>query len=218
MPRRLKNAKPLIYVFCEGESEQVYTDFLKKRFQDVAVIKRPSATGLFDEADDLFRKNVKYKNSADVTDEIWFFFDVETKDIGKWNARLAVMKRLRKLRKNPDIRVRLLMTTGCIEYWLMLHYKLYAPPLQTVAEKERVLVELMTKEPAYSKGNRQVTFRIAEKYQAAVINSEKTVKNLVQDGLPGFEDTDIRNEWLYKNCKTFSNVYEAIKYLEVLKN
>lgn len=39
MPRKLKKAKPLIYVFCEGESEQAYTEFLKSRFKDVAVIK-----------------------------------------------------------------------------------------------------------------------------------------------------------------------------------
>ena len=208
----------MIYVFCEGESEQAYTDFLKKQFQDVAVIKRPSFTGLFDEADALFKKNIKYKNSAEVTDEIWFFFDVETKDIGKWNDRITIIKRLRKLRKNPNIRVRLLMTTGCIEYWLMLHYKMYVPPLQTVAEKERVIAEIAVKESTYVKGNQQAIFKIAENYPIAVINSEKTIKNLLQDGLPGLEDTDIRNQWLCRNCKTFSNVYEAINYLESLKN
>ena len=47
-------------------------------------------------------------------------------------------------------------------------------------------------------------------------NAEKTVTNLLQDGLPGLEDTDIRNQWLCKNCKTFSNVYEAIRFLEGL--
>ena len=40
MPRKVKPAKPLIYVFCEGESEQAYTDYLKKTFSDVAVLKR----------------------------------------------------------------------------------------------------------------------------------------------------------------------------------
>ncbi len=88
MSRQFKNPKPLIYVFCEGESKQAYTDFLKKQFEDVAVIKVPSSTGLFDEADNLFKKNIKYRNSAEVTDEIWFFFDVETKDINKWNDSL----------------------------------------------------------------------------------------------------------------------------------
>ena len=32
MPRRLKSEKPYIVVFCEGESEQAYTDFLRKEF------------------------------------------------------------------------------------------------------------------------------------------------------------------------------------------
>ena len=38
MPRQLKTAKPYIVVFCEGESEQAYIDFIKKEFKDVASI------------------------------------------------------------------------------------------------------------------------------------------------------------------------------------
>lgn len=217
MGRKLKKAKPLIYVFCEGESEQAYTDFLKKEFSDVAVIKRPSATGLFDEAKDRFSKDPKFRNSAEETDEIWFFFDVEVKDIGKWNQRMKIIKALRRLRKKPGVRVRLLMTTGCIEYWLMLHYKMYVPPLQTVADKERVIAEVKTKEPSYFKGDYTSTAHIAAQYPTAVINAEKTVHNLLAEGLPGMDDTDERNQWLHTNCKTFSTVYEAINYLENLK-
>lgn len=33
MAHKLKKAKPLIYVFCEGESEQTYTQFLKKNLK-----------------------------------------------------------------------------------------------------------------------------------------------------------------------------------------
>ena len=73
MARKVKPAKPLIYVFCEGESEQVYTDHLKKIFSEVAVLKRSPDTGLFEEAEANFSKSPKYKNSIDVTDEIWFF-------------------------------------------------------------------------------------------------------------------------------------------------
>lgn len=216
MPRQFRKGIPLIYVFCEGESEQAYTDFLKEKFQKVAIIKRPSATGLFEEAENIFKKNIKYRNDITVTDEIWFFFDVEVKDIDKWEKRLAIIKRLRKLRKKPNIRVRLLMTTGCIEYWLMLHYQMYAPSIRTEAEKERVIAELKVKEPTYKKGDKNSTYKIAEKYPDAVNNAERTVKNILKDGLPGLEDTDERNRWLYTNCKTFSNVYEAIHYLENL--
>lgn len=216
MPRRIKHAKPLIFVFCEGESEQVYTDFLKQRFANVAVIKRPSATGLFEEADRRFQKDPKFRDYAEVTDEIWFFFDVETKDIGKWEQRLAMIKRLRRLRRNPNIRVRLLMTTGCIEYWLMLHYKMFSPPVLEVADKERMLAEVVAREASYVKGNYEATARIAERYPIAVEHAEKILCNLLSDGLPGLEDTDKRNQWLCKQCKTFSTVNEAITFLEQL--
>ncbi len=216
MPRQYRASKSLIYIFCEGESEQAYADFLKEKFDNVAVIKRPSARGLFEEAEALFAKNARYRNAVDIIDEIWFFFDVEAKDAGKWEKRLSIIQRLRKLRKNPGIRVRLLMTTGCIEYWLMLHYKMYVPAIQTEAEKKRVLDELKAKESQYKKGDKDAIFRIAEHYSVAVTNAESTVKNLLSDGLPGLEDTDERNRWLCQNCKTFSNVYEAIDYLENL--
>lgn len=216
MPRQTKREKTLIYVFCEGESEQAYTDFLKQKFQNVAVIKHPSKPGLFEDAEAKFKNDPKYRNYVEVTDEIWFFFDVETKDIVKWEERQNIIKKLRKLRKRPNIRVRLLMTTGCIEYWLMLHYKMYAPAIQSVAEKERIYSDLLLQEPAYTKGNLAITAKIAEHYPIAVTNAEKTVRNLLSEGLPGLEDTDERNKWLCKNCKTFSNVYEAINYLESL--
>ena len=216
MPRRIKHAKPLIFVFCEGESEQAYTDFLKQRFANVTVIKRPSATGLFEEADRRFQKDPKFRDYAEVTDEIWFFFDVETKDIGKWEQRLAMIKRLRRLRRNPNIRVRLLMTTGCIEYWLMLHYKMFSPPVLEVADKERILAEVVAREASYVKGDYEATARIAERYPIAVEHAEKILCNLLSDGLPGLEDTDERNQWLCKQCKTFSTVNEAITFLEQL--
>lgn len=147
MPHQIRESKKYIVVFCEGESEQVYMDFLKKEFRDVAVIKRVNTTGLFAEADGIFRNNKKYIDNAEVTDEIWFFFDVETKDTDSWDARMRIIKRLRSLRKKPGIRIRLLMTTGCIEYWLMLHYEFSVPPIQTVAEKKRVMERLLTKVP-----------------------------------------------------------------------
>lgn len=214
MPRKMKPVKPLIYVFCEGESEQAYTDYPKKEFSDIAVLKRPPDTGLFEEAEAKFSKSPKYKSSIDVINEIWFFYDVEEKDISKWSDRFAIIKRLRKLRKDQKIRVRLLMTSGCIEYWYMLHYKYYTPKLITVPEKEKVISEIKELIPTYEKGNHAATEKIAANYKTAIINAKKTVKTLLSDGLPELEDTDIRNQWLNTKSVTFSNVYEAIEFLE----
>ena len=217
MARKLKKSKVSICVFCEGESEQAYTDFLKSKFQDVAVFKRPSSTGLFEEADNRFKKDPKYRDYSDVFDEIWFFFDVEEKDVDNLSKRLEIIKRLRRLRKKPQIRVRLLMTTGCIEYWLMLHYRLFAPPVLTVPEKEQMLRQVIKEEPTYKKGNYIATARIAQHYPTAVKNAGIVLQNLLKEGMPGLEYTDERNLWLCKNCRTFSTVQEAISFLESLK-
>lgn len=218
MARQLRKTKPLIYVFCEGESEQVYTDFLKVNFSDVAVIKRPSTTGIFEEANSLFQKDKRYKENAEITDEIWFFFDVEKKDIGKWDSRYKIIKKLRVLKKKPGIKIRLLMTTACIEYWLMLHYRMFSPLIETVADKERIKSEVIKHEPLYKKGDYDSTARIAANYPTAVVNAAQTIRNLLPQGLPGLEDTDERNQWLYKNCLTFSTVYEAINFLNSLRS
>ena len=132
---------------------------------------------------------------------------METKDIRKWDQRIKVINYLRKMRKNPKIRVRLLMTTGCIEYWLMLHFKMFAPSILTETDKKRMLAEVVAVEPTYEKGD----------YASTVKNAEKTLRNLISDGLPGLEDTDDRNRWLCTTCKTFSTVNEAISFLEGLE-
>lgn len=220
MPRKstktLGQGKKIIRVFCEGESEQAYTEYLKNQFSEVAVIRYPSRTGLFEEADRQFKNNPQYRDYTNEIDEVWFFFDVETKDKGQWDERLGIIKRLRKLKKKPGIKIRLLMTTGCIEYWLMLHYKYYIPPLKTVADKEKVLRELLTEEPSYEKGNTDATALIAAHYPRAVNNARKTLTRLLSEGMPDIEESDNRNRWLCNTCFTFSNVFEAIDYLQSL--
>lgn len=210
--------KFIIKVFCEGESEQAYTEFLKREFSEVAVIDYPKETGLFDRAKSRFDKDPSYRDYKEVIDEVWFFFDIETKDIDKWDGRYKVIKYLRKLRKDKKIYVRLLMTTGCIEYWLMLHRRFYIPSLKTVTDKEKVISDIKLEEPLYEKGNREITAKIAKDYNFAMKNAKRTMKRLLDEGMPGEKDTDERNCWLHRKCFTFSNVYEAIEFLENIQN
>lgn len=50
----------------------------------------------------------------------------------------------------------------------MLHYEMYAPPIQTVADKARVINRLFSKEPLYKKGDSAITAKIARAYPTAV--------------------------------------------------
>lgn len=217
MGRKTKRSKPLIYVFCEGESEQVYSDFLKETFKDVAVIKRPNQTGVFEVADAMFRNNPVYRDYKEVTDEIWFFFDTEEKDKDKWNARLKIMKKLSRKPGKDKIRIRLLMTKACIEYWLLLHYKKTNPDIETPEDKLRIKHLLKKYEAAYEKGDKSSTYSIASNYQTAISNSKQIFKDLLLQGIPTLDDSDERNEWLYSCSKTFSTVHEAIEYLQSLQ-
>lgn len=216
MARKIKPVKPLIYVFWEGESEECYAKFLKQRFENAASIKLAGKKGLFADAEARFDKNPTYKNNIDVTDEVWFFFDVEEVDHQHWEARYKIVQKLRKLRKKPRIRVRLLMTTGCIEYWLMLHYDMMAPNLTTKPEKDHMEDLVKQRVRKYKKGDWDSISQIAEQYPKAVENGKKTLANLRADGLPTLEDTDKRNRWLHQSSKTFTTVQEAIEFLEGL--
>ena len=66
----------------------------------------------------------------------------------------------------------------------MLHYEYLAPPIRTVADKERMLSKVVTKEPPYKKDDMDAISRIAENYPTAVVNAWNTVNNLLSQGLP----------------------------------
>ena len=212
-----RKTRPLIYVFCEGESEQAYTKYLKLTFEDVAVIRFPSNPGLFLEAANMFKNNPKYRNTAEVTDEIWFFFDTELEKVSHWEKNYKIIKKLRKLR-NPRIKVRLLMTTACIEYWMLLHYERTSPAVASPADKDLIKDQVKRYVPFYKKGDYVSTCEIAKNYETAIENGKWTLISLVDDGLPNLEDTDNRNFWLYQGTHTFTTVHEAIEFLIKLKN
>lgn len=214
MPRTYRNTKPLIYVFCEGESEQAYVHFLKQEFREKAVIK--DIKGLFSDALDKFRKEPRYKENIDVTDEIWFFFDVEEQERPQIEKRFQIISTLRKLRKKPNIRVRLLMTTACVEYWFLLHYEKLAPSLATTADKQKMLQQLQAKMPGYRKGDMDTIHKIAENYPLAIQHGQWSLGRLTQEGLPSLQDTDERNKWLCRCGLTFTTVQEALLYLKSL--
>lgn len=226
MGRRLQNAKKLIYIFCEGESEQEYAKCLKARFDDVAVLRipPPASSGLFLEAKDKFEKDIRLRSDAEVTDEIWFFFDAEDSDADKWEQRLKIVKHLRRLRKKPNIRVRLLMTSACVEYWFRLHFEMAVPSLHIDADKDRELHHLQKLVPGYFKGDPITIGQIAQNYAQAVQNGKQVLKRLEAEGMPlearkgANADMDERDKWLHRNSHTFTTVQEAILFLESLQS
>lgn len=211
--RKMKKTLPAIFVFWEGESEQEYIKYVKNHFQEKAAITVHSQKGVFHTADKAFTNNQKYKSVSSEIDEIWLFFDTEVELKDKWNEYYSIIRRLRKL--NNHIRVRLLMTKACIEYFLLLHYKKTAPRIEMPSEKEQILEEVIKIIPAYAKGDRNSIWKIAEQYKQAIENGKWSLLQCKLE-LPSLEDMDERNRILFIGDMTFTTVHEALEFLESL--
>lgn len=221
MARQVRKAKKVIYVFCEGESEEEYAKCLRETFSDVAAmhIPPPVSTSLFEDTKSKFDKEARFRNNAEAIDEIWFFFDTEDCDVGQWEKRLKIIKRLRGLRKKPNIRVRLLMTSGCVEYWFRLHYEMAIPTLHTVADKDNVRHRVQQLVPGYEKGDPATIGQIASRWPEAAQRGYEVLARLIADGMPpvGEKNSDERDAWLHRNEYTFTTVQEAVRFLESLR-
>ena len=215
--RAYKREKPYILVFCEGESEEAYINAIRKKFVDVAVLKARKMKN-FEDAHAILRKDRDCQNNLEVTNEIWFFFDVEKEKAGTWQDTQDILRKVMHLQKGRTIRVRLLMTMGCVEYWFLLHYKRCAPQICTPESKIQVKDTLQTYEPAYRKGDPTVTASIATHLDTALDNGDWSLQRLLQNGLPKLDDCPERNYWLFQGNVTFTTVHEAMKYLSNLGN
>ena len=207
-----RSVKKTVYVFWEGESEEAYSRYLKNAFDNRAVIRCHRESGTFVTAKSCYRNDKKFKSDLEEYDELWFFFDTEIEKRNQWDENMKCLKDIiaSRTRRNP-IKIRLLMTTGCIEYWFLLHYRKTAPQIVTAADKERVLDEVRKEQPNYKKGDYPSTSAIAEKYMTAIENGRWTLERLKDEGLP--ESEEQRNRWLYKGTHTFTTVHEALEWL-----
>ena len=217
MQRKKRKIKPLIIIFNEGETEQVYAQLLAKHFSERAIIKIYPHTGIYPTPQAVFANEARFKNNIDATDEIWLFFDVEHEAKTDWKVLKKMLDKLSNLRKSKIV-VRLLMTTACIEYWLLLHYENVAPLIATVGDKCKITNRLKQYIPNYQKGKLECLQKIFVQYQKAVLNGAIVFKSLeselVNRNISG-NDGEI-NKYLYNCGLTFTTVHKAIEFLEKL--
>lgn len=208
-----RQPKTAIYVFWEGESEAAYSKALKKLFVDKAVIKPHREKGTFDTAMAFYRGNRTFQNELPEYDELWFFFDTEISKANQWKHNMDCLTAIKKARKKSPIKIRMLMTTGCIEYWLLLHYERVRPTIAIATDKERVLKDVQKHVPSYRKGDQETTDEIARHYTEAVNNGKWTMECLKREGMP---EGDERDSWLFQGTRTFTTVHEALEMLMAL--
>lgn len=213
MARTIKHqpTKKAVYVFWEGESEEAYTRYIRKAFEQCASIMPHREKGTFATAKAYYRGNKRFHSILPELDEIWFFFDTEIEKANQWDENMKCLENILEARKKNPVKIRLLMTTGCVEYWFLLHYEKRAPSIITPADKERIEQEIRRYVPAYEKGDYETTAIIARCYEKAISNGRWTLERLKSDGLP--DDPTERDKWLFLGEHTFTTVHEALEML-----
>ena len=237
--------KPYIYAFYEGESEKQYLELLKKKYENVAIIKKIVKASPA-EAVSQFKKERRFRDDAENIDEIWFFLDTRDMDgnAKEWASIHKDIKELRKLRKSPHIRIRIFLTTGCLEYWFLLHFQECKPPIVSAEHRERtekLLKQQFQKQGwavQYKKGDdkaieRIVGFEDGQGQERAVKFANTCLDNLKELGLPPAPPLDNDKEpdkleegqfdayyeWLFsEKAGTVTTVQEAICFLAGLES
>lgn len=209
---RTRHSRRYVYVYYEGEgSEKSYLAFLRSRFQDVIIVK--GKKGFYPDAgNDLKRPNSELNRNWDEINEIWFFFDIDPDSI--MDGRLASWKSLedviRKIgaRSGKRIKVRILMTTGCIEYWFLLHFERTQPAMDGQPFKEKMIRRLRTYVPQYTKAGTETIIRFAdEKMEGAIRNGRNVMQALVNK--EQWAQTEMYRQ-LYTSGATFSTIFETL--------
>lgn len=215
---RTKNSRRYVFAYYEGEgSEKAYLDFIRTRFRDVVIVAKKK--GFFPETDnDLDKVGSELNKKWDNLDEIWFFFDIDPGTLmdgtqSSWKKFQSVINKIHS--RSSKIKIRILMTTGCIEYWFLLHFEQTQPVMDGLPFKERMLNQLRKYVPQYTKSGAEVIQKFADsKMEDAIINGQRVMRSVERN--IKLTKTN-RDRQLYISGATFSNVYETLEVLKTLQ-
>jgi len=101
-----KNIRPTFFVFCEGETEETYINYLRIRYRLPIEIKVKIKGSDINER---YISKVKSNHTKHEKDETFLIYDSDIPEI---------VTKLKQIRN-----VELLMSNPCFEIWYLLHYQ-----------------------------------------------------------------------------------------------
>lgn len=105
-PSKRRIIRPTFFVFCEGETEEMYVKHLRSKYK-VSIQIDPKISG--NRVTDKYIRNYKKDRFTDKSDLTFLLYDL---DVPTMLAKLQGIKSTIVLASNP-----------CIELWFSLHYK-----------------------------------------------------------------------------------------------
>lgn len=152
---RGKKINPTLFIFCEGETEVSYINFLKTEYRISSIHIRPKISG--NKITTEYIKNYKKDKPTDNKDMVFLLYDLDVPEI---LARLSKIDNSILLVSNPSI-----------ELWFLLHYK-----NQTASTNNTYcLKELKNRNKSYKKGliDKKLKEKLKLKRYDAVKRSKK---------------------------------------------
>ena len=108
------------------------------------------------------------------------------------------------------------MTTGCIEYWFLLHFERTQPTMDGQPFKEKIFNRLKTHVPQYTKAGTEGLRKFAEeKMENDIGNAQRIMQSIVNNGQWAKAD---RYRQLYTSGATFSTIFETLVELKDTAN
>lgn len=123
---------PTYFVFCEGKTEAIYVDLLRRSFRvPVEIVTRVSDSNISQPYIDRCKRE-RFTTSSDKT---FLMFDLDV---------ASMLEHLKKIKEAT-----LLLSNPCVEYWFLLHYK----DVKKELTSSECIALLKKFEADYSKGN-----------------------------------------------------------------
>ena len=172
---RGKKINPTLFIFCEGETEVSYINFLKTEYRIPSIHIRPKISG--NKITFEYIRNYKKDKPTDEKDMNFLMYDLDVENI---------LQRLSKIENAI-----LLVSNPSIELWFLLHYK-----NQTASTNSAYcLKELKNRNKTYKKG--LIDSKLKEKLLINRDDAVKRAKKLTDNNNPSstiYKLIDILNE------------------------
>ncbi len=152
-----RKIKPIFFIFCEGQTEEAYSKFLKQLFRIPLQIKtKVTGQGISQRFIRNFKREIQRGNYSK-EDKTFLMYDIDSE---------VFLNRLQRLND-----VEILASNPSIEIWFLLHYKEQNASIST----ENCLRELKSFNPNYEKGRLNLALRrkLESKMRVAVTRARR---------------------------------------------
>lgn len=185
MKREVKNVKPIMHIFCEGEKTE--PNYLNKFIEDVSPGDRRKQTVVVEPTSkntpvQLVDEAIKLKKNSPKGDEFWVVYDREC--ISKYSDSLHA-KAYHKAVSNC---INVVVNNVCFELWLLLHFGCssaqYASYVDLINSSNLKSKMKEVGIPEYDKGDALVYGKVKPLLLNAINNSIR-VNKMVRKASPG---------------------------------